>query len=387
MLGFVADIDNSGGGIHLNVKAILLIGAVLLSAAIYASGFKTLIDPVQETVFVVPRPDFATVAGASAQFGPLSRTVNLTLGAVPVFTQYDGMLIKSYFNDDTILLYAMGTTSIPNIPLGPGEVRLLRMSTGKVIGAGSASVSGSTVQISASTMVAMPVSQIAGELGLERVEAVYVDSETVSTRGYSVVDQLFGSTLWLAQRPNMWESYTVFDGLTTEQAGQRQKYRFNKDPWWKVPAPGAPTSPRPKPGDVDGVGRPDWKSNNDTNLGGDIIVNGWVSDADPNGSAGDAMILAIGHDTNGNGILDLGEVTNIIGKCVFVPGRNVVWYEVIEGGYLINMDNFQDLNGNGVIDPGEQQRHYIYNTVTGILKVFDQNGQLLYSGSPSGYWS
>jgi hypothetical protein len=37
------------------------------------------------------------------------------------------------------------------------------------------------------------------------------------------------------------------------------------------------------------------------------------------------------------------------------------------------------------MDPCEPIFHYIYNTKTGILKIFDQTGNLIYSGPPAGY--
>lgn len=117
----------------------------------------------------------------------------------------------------------------------------------------------------------------------------------------------------------------------------------------------------------------------------DTYVDGWVSDSDPDGSDGDALIIVIGHDTNQNGKLDGDEVNHIIGKCTEVPGINDTKIYPIPDGSVIHHWNWKDLDGDWEPDPGELRYHYIYNTKTGKLKVFDGNGNLVFFGDPDDY--
>ena len=71
----------------------------------------------------------------------------------------------------------------------------------------------------------------------------------------------------------------------------------------------------------------------------------------------DMLILVIGHGSNKDGKLQAGEVTHVIGKCKYIPGRNKFEYEAIDGGYLVHHYNFKDTNGNYRWDPGEPIRH------------------------------
>jgi hypothetical protein len=107
------------------------------------------------------------------------------------------------------------------------------------------------------------------------------------------------------------------------------------------------------------------------------------------------MVVVIGHDLDGDGELSASEISAIIGKCVFIPlpppnshpAVNSVKIFPIPNGHVIHMWNIEDANGDGVWNPGERMRHYIYNTKTGKLKVFDENGNLLFHGDPEVYFN
>jgi len=369
--------------VSAGLKFLATLFAVWIFAVASQAQSETLLDPVTLETFSVPHPAFSDVVTSSATFQGNTRTVVTTMANAVALGNGDGMILKSYFNDDTLLVYCLGTAEVPNFPIPPGQVRLIRMSTRQVIGSGSGVVSGATVTMTVSNLVASPGEALPNNMvALESTESVYVDSSTLVSRGQVIFDWLMGSTFWSSSRPLMSEKFGLYDGTYGVQTQVRQRHRIRRDRRWTVP----PGNGLPMPGDVDGDGRIDWKAGNDTVLGGGVTVGGWVSDHDPDGSNGDSMVLVIGHDDNNNGVLELGEITHIIGKCVFVPGMNIVWYEVIEGGYVIHLDNFKDLNGNGRWDPGEERRHYIYNTVTGKFKVFDEDNNLLYSGPPQGYW-
>jgi len=153
--------------------------------------------------------------------------------------------------------------------------------------------------------------------------------------------------------------------------------------WWRVPT----ISDVPKPGDITGDGRNDWDCDGDTWISplGDVFVDTWVSDNGEDGAdASDSLLTVIGHDLNGNGRLEANEVTAIIGECREVPGVNMLYIEELNGVFYIHHINWNDTNNNHILDPGEDVWHYIYNTSTGILKIYDKNGVLVYMGSPDG---
>ena len=149
-----------------------------------------------------------------------------------------------------------------------------------------------------------------------------------------------------------------------------------------------PTPPgTPKPADITGGGLKDWDTDRDTLIEplGDVIVDGWIADKGiPGADRSDLLLTVIGHDTNGNGKLDANEITAIIGECREVPGKNYQYIEQINGVFYIHHINWKDVNGNGIPDDGDNFWHYIYNTSTGVLKIYDRNGNLVYMGTPDG---
>ncbi len=339
-------------------------------------------DPLAETVFHVPYPEFTHFTSASAAFAGKTRTVTMQMAADVAAPAGSAGLWKAYFNDGTILVYCHGAAEIPNIPIAPGQVKLLRGSDLQPLATGSATVSGSTVTLTVTTLQLAPGGPVpAGGIGLEWCETKYLDAATISLKGMAALDLVPGSYFWLAAAPASWFSLS----LITEQPGDvpsQNWKRFRAEPRLRT-GPGVVSLP--KPTDITGDGRTDWDSDSDTHVEGDTYVDGWISDADSGGWFGDCIIIVIGHDTNQNGKLDGSEVTDIIGKCIYDPGANSAKIFPIPDGSVIHHWNWEDSNRDGDRDPGERARHYIYNTKTGKLKVYDENGNLLFFGDPDDY--
>jgi len=88
----------------------------------------------------------------------------------------------------------------------------------------------------------------------------------------------------------------------------------------------------------------------------------------------DAWVGLVGVDQNGDGRLQPGEVTGVIGLCP--PGGADNDFYVDEKGYVhwINYDRRGNIN-----------RHYIYDPSRNLLKIFDGSGRLIYQGPPQNW--
>ncbi|RMG24596.1 MAG: hypothetical protein D6724_05725 [Armatimonadetes bacterium] len=358
--------------------------AIVILFGCLTSGARAALVPVflpksQVTIWV-NQPDYAAVQSAVATFDGLTRTVVVSMTGQVAFNNGDAMILKAYFNDGTVLVGTAGAANVPNIPLGVGAAKLIRAKSLEPLAIGTISIDGDTVTMSVTPTVPEPGDPIPPEgLQLERVGSVFADAPNVSLYGMALLDLVPESYVWATAQPSMWASISLFSDASSlsETAGRKMDY----DPGWRVPPVGLP-----KVADIDGDGRLEWDSDSGTHVEGNTFIDGWVTDDDPNGSAGDSMVVVIGHDTNQDGKLQPGEISHIIGQCVFVPGLNSVKIFPIPGGHVVHVWNWKDTNGNGKHDPGEPMRHYIYNTTNGKLKVFDENGNLLFHGTPEEYF-
>lgn len=339
-------------------------------------------DPVSESVFHVPHPEFLNFATASASFMGKSRTVTMVMDAAVNAPPGAAALWKAYFNDGTILVYCHGEAEVPNIPILPGQVKLLRGSDLLPLATGSASVNGDTVVLTVTTLQLNPGGlPPGGSVGLEWCETKYLDAASLLACGLSALDRLPGSFFWLASAPGSWFSQGLYDvGARDTPSQQARTWMPDKR---FVTRPGVVDLP--KPADVDGDGRADWDSNSDMHVEGNTFIDGWISYEDSGDWQGDSLIIVIGHDTNQNGRLEASEVSHVIGKCVYLPGVNYAEIVPIADGSLIHRWNWEDSNGNRRRDPGERAGHYIYNTKTGNLKVIDESGNLNFFGDHDDY--
>lgn len=111
-------------------------------------------------------------------------------------------------------------------------------------------------------------------------------------------------------------------------------------------------------------------------LGGGIIIEWGLEQGSfpfPGYDSSDAWVGLIGTDQNGDGRLQPGEVTGVIGRCN--PNQADNDYYVDEKGF-IHWKNY----GNN-----ELKFHYIYDSSRDLLKIFDESGNLIYIGKPSGW--
>jgi hypothetical protein len=339
-------------------------------------------DPVAESTFQVPHPEFLNFTTVSSAFMGKTRSVTMQMDAAVNAPTGSAALWKAYFNDGTILVYCHGAAEIPNIPMSPGQVKLLRGTDLQPLATGSATVSGSTVTLSVTTLQLNPGGlPPGGSAGLDWCETKYLDAATIANYGMSALDRVLGSYFWLGAAPGSWFSHGLFDGGPGNAPSQLAR-TWKPDPRFRT-GPGLVTLP--KPGDVDGDGRAEWDSNSDMHVEGNTYIDGWISDADAGGWEGDSLIIVIGHDTNQNGRLEASEVSHVIGKCIYNPGINYAEIVPIEDGSLIHHWNREDGNRNKRRDSGGKARHYIYNTKTGKLKVFDESGNLIFFGDPDDY--
>ncbi|GIV03117.1 MAG: hypothetical protein KatS3mg015_1947 [Fimbriimonadales bacterium] len=314
----------------MNVMRQIRAFAIVILFGCLTSGARAALVPVflpksQVTIWV-NQPDYAAVQSAVATFDGLTRTVVVTMTGQVAFNNGDAMILKAYFNDGTVLVGTAGAANVPNIPLGVGAAKLIRAKSLEPLAIGTISIDGDTVTMSVTPTVPEPGDPIPPEgLQLERVGSVFADAPNVSLYGMALLDLVPESYVWATAQPSMWASISLFSDASSlsETAGRKMDY----DPGWRVPPVGLP-----KVADIDGDGRLDWDSDSDTHVEGNTFIDGWVTDDDPNGSAGDSMVVVIGHDTNQDGKLQPGEISHIIGQCVFVPGLNSVKIFPIPGG-------------------------------------------------------
>lgn len=316
-----------------------------------------------------PFPDGATVSSATELTLLGNRQVDLHMQANVASS--GGILVKAVFSNGLMLVGCLNGASVPNYGISSGQAKLIDPLTEQVLGNGTITVSNSTIRISASE-------PLVGTGQLTLAVSNYTDAYYLSIIGPEALERFPGSALPVGTSPAMYEIPNI---ILTNRFLPR-KY----DPRWVVEVPRETPFP-PKPGDITGDGRNDWDCDGDTWIAplGDVYVDSWIADNGPTGaSGGDSLVTVIGHDTNGNGKLEANEVTAIIRECREVPGMNSVYIEEIDGVYYVHHINWDDQNGNQRIDPGENVWHYIYNTSTGILKIYDKNGDLVYMGPPSG---
>lgn len=314
----------------------------------------------RDSVHVYPKPTYSNVVSAGSTTVQGGQTqVTVQLGAVPQVGG-DAFVVVARFNNGLSLAACSGSATIPG---SPGQVALVG-ATRTHLASGQASLNATTLTITA------PSPALAGATLLS-IETYYAPYYLTATEGNRVLSGGIAS-VWRAPG-----SPTVF--LTTSLFGDDPPYQL-------VPRPGVPHDfPRipplpgtPKPGDFNGDGRPGWDTGWYAFLPdlGDVFVSEVITDR-PGGPSQDSMITVIDHDTNGNGQLDPSEVSAVIGQCVFVPGLNAVYVEEIDGVEYVHHLNKEDGTNNGF--------HYIYNTQTGLLKVYDMQGNPIYFGPPDGY--
>lgn len=311
-------------------------------------------------------PDGAALSAISSYTSGLNRLVDLQMQTT--VTSAGGVLVKAVFSNGKILVGCYNGASVPNYGISSGQAKLIDPSTGSVVGTGSLTVISDILRLSIAD------SLVSGAT-MTMASSDYTPTAYLSSIGPEALEMFPGSIL--------------FDGLAPDMASMPNVIATNRiwpvkwDPNWAVETPGTV----PKPGDITGDGRNDWDCNGDTWIAplGDVFVDKWVAD---NGAPGadddDSLVTVIGHDTNGNGKLDANEVTAIIGECQEIPGMNRTYIEEINGVFYVHHVNWDDNNRNGEIDPGEDVWHYIYNTSTGILKIYDKDGTLVYMGPPDG---
>jgi hypothetical protein len=102
------------------------------------------------------------------------------------------------------------------------------------------------------------------------------------------------------------------------------------------------------------------------------LEQGWSPNPGYDGT--DAWVGLVGVDQNGDGRLQPGEVTGVIGRCP--PGGADNDFYVDEKGYVhwINYDARGNIN-----------MHYIYDPSRDLLKIFDGSGRLIYVGPPQNW--
>lgn len=135
-------------------------------------------------------------------------------------------------------------------------------------------------------------------------------------------------------------------------------------------------------GDISGDGVPDWSY-----VGADDVSGGGA----PSGTkvdfwgwnrggvgmdASDSFVIVIGHDDNGNGEIDPEEIDDWIGMCVWDNGENQTYENEVDGRYIHHVS----------VDPANGRKvHFIYDKVTGKLKVYTSWGWTWGPGDPDDF--
>lgn len=325
-------------------------------------------DPIPVTI-PHPFPDGATISSVAESSSLGVRNVDVSMQET--ISTSGGTIIKAVFSNGLMLVGCLNGATVPNYGIGSGQAKVINPATEMVVGGGTVAVTSNIVRLSASESL-VSIGQ------LTHVASNFTHAYYLGAIGPEALEMFPGSFVSIGTAPLMSALPNV---IRTNRF-----WPIKWDPRWTVEVPRVTPFP-PKPGDITGDGRNDWDCNGDTWIAplGDVYVDTWIAD---NGAAGasndDSLVTVIGHDTNGNGKLDANEVTAIIGECREVPGMNNVYIEKLDGVYYVHHINWDDENRNERIDPGEDVWHYIYNTSTGVLKIYDKNGDLVYMGPPSG---
>ena len=92
--------------------------------------------------------------------------------------------------------------------------------------------------------------------------------------------------------------------------------------------------------------------------------------------ASDSFVIVIGHDDNGNGEIDPEEIDDWIGMCVWDNGENQTYENKVDGRYIHHVS----------VDPANGRKvHFIYDKVTGKLKVYTSWGWTWGPGDPDDF--
>lgn len=99
--------------------------ALTIFAFSQALSQEPVFDPVTETVFYVPQPSFSHINSVSSTIAGNMRNVSVQMNDSISLTN-DAMIVMAHFSDGTSLVFCLGAAEVPNIPIQPGEVVLIR---------------------------------------------------------------------------------------------------------------------------------------------------------------------------------------------------------------------------------------------------------------------
>lgn len=349
------------------------------------------------TQYVVP--DYGQLQSFSETLDGLgNKVLTFTLkGSIPVMNN-DRITVEAYYDTPNTGLFDTAVVGVKgnyvyrsSTPLSSGQAGSIDIPAYTLAQSATMSVSGNTIQ------VVIPASAVGGPASAAKVAIVrYLPANADAVAGMndaSIDSAVMDSSL--AMRRLAYPAHPSGLGPTGRPApatsGKAQlPLRFND----QIPIRGPsdtcpPTGSPPKPGDINGDGRNDWDYPDDQPLGNNgKLIDIWGIDLGPpggvpddNGTPGnpnddyypDCFIIVVGHDDNGNGRLDAGEIDAAIGACTFIGGLNHGWIDRATNVVHWVNERYVDSNGNGRRDPGERidrKRHYIYNPNTGKLKVY-----------------
>lgn len=344
------------------IVAVMVAFCTVMPSVVLAQAASPAIIPIPggDEVYVVDPPGYARISSVSYSVDAQGNATVSHQAEEPIIDFGDALLVITYLDNNHVIVACHGSAYIPNLCFAGGAA-LIDLDTMTVVEYGSYSVSGNTMTIDVTSSSLVSTNYLESHTS-------FAESDAIASYGPRVLIEMFADTYGVSINSEMRVFAPVYqddDDFIGVPGGAR------------APAPAG----MPPTGDITGDGNDDWDFDSDTIIpNSDIIVDVWTSDNKPDtpGNHEDSIIFVIGHDTNGNGKLDVGEQTHIIGECVFPGGRNQGWIKKEgDGVWYAHWVNVHPITG--------EKFHYIYNTQTGILKIYNEDGVLVYIGPPEGW--
>ena len=330
-------------------------------------------------VFTIP--SWARIESFLVDAGPTTSVLQVTMEDTIPFETSDRFTVEAYLDSQVAIVWTHGTFSVPSSPpVTSGQAAIVRLADRVVLGSVSVSIVGDTVSFEYAT-------SLTGGGNYDYVASRYLPASVNLDYVAGGLGACVASSHLFLEPNEVPGHYMVSTALYVTQ--NRIPIGLPTGRQYHCPPAGPNAGTIPKPGDANGDGHNDWDYPGDTPVPGtNKIVGIFGFDVPPPGATAvqrqdgtwyypDLYGIGIGNDDNGNGRLDYNEVDAWVGRCPFDGGRNTWWLEKHDGVWYMHCISRHPTDG--------RVRHYIYNTETGILKVYAEGGGLVYQGPPSEY--
>lgn len=340
------------------------LGASLLTALALAqpSGQPVMVTPEPDDTVVVYNIDFPAWASLGATTTSIgsggSFSAYGTLGATANVGQ-DAFIVEFRLSNGYTVISTFGSAELPGRLNTANRTMLIRNSDGIEVASGLGTLNGSLVNVSLSH----PLLIGASVLGYS---TRYAPANIVSTDGFRVLTELEVTSVATAGAVSSISMGRAINGIPV--------------PADQYHVPPVATDLLDAASDINGDGILDYNYQfdqklPDTNM---IVDLRGLRRSAIGPSVDDEFYLVIGTDLNFNNKLETGEITSTIGRGF--KGNTKPKYTYIsmgKGKFALKWKAIDPVTGKTYT--------FIFIAHTGTLKVFDENGNLIYIGPPGAY--